>query len=137
MFAVSCYKSSDELFYYLWGETGTARVVTVRPELSPWGNQQNDFRVTFEFHNVNTGTTQEGFLTVDELESKLYPKNSKFEVEYYDDSIFAYRLQGEQNFYGVEFFLWSLGGTAIIVIILTYVGILEERQRDNRKWWIR
>ncbi len=137
MFIVSCYKSADELCYQLWGEVGTARVVSVRPEHSAWDDQEGDYRVTFEFHNVNTGATQEGFLTVDELESKHYPKNSEFEMEYYDDSIFAYRCKGDQNFYWVEFFLWSMGGTVVSVVILTYLGILEERQRDNRKWWIR
>lgn len=113
-----------------------AQVLRVRPEHSSWDDKQGDYRVTFEFRNAKTGDLQESFLIVDELEATRYPKDHKFEVEYYGDSIFAWRLKGEANFYWVEFFLWSIGGTVISVVILTYIGILEERQRHNRKWWI-
>lgn len=136
-FIVACYKSSDELCYYLWGDEAIARVLRVRPEHSLWSDQDGSYRVTFEFPSDNSGKMQEAFLVIQEQDVEQYPQDSEFEVEYYSDSTFAWRLKGEANFYWVEFFLWSAGGSAIAVVILTYIGILEQRQIDNRKWWIK
>ena len=137
MFIIATYNSSDELCYYLWGEESVARVLHVRPEHSAWDDQEGDYRVTFEFRNADTGNRQQRFLVVDEREISRYPQDSEFDVQYYADSPLAWRMKGEENFYWVEFFLWCLGGSVISVVILTYLAVLEERQRDNRKWWIK
>lgn len=137
LFAVSIFKSYEELRYYCGGRQTTATVLRVREE-HHWKDRHHlGWRITFRFHNEKSNEQQQGHSIVDDLSAKQFSSRQKVAVEYYNESLIGSRLLGDTNKLWVYLLMGSLSFCAVSTALLTWHSKWEEEQLRNRKWWIR
>ncbi len=135
LFVTSGFKSLAELQYYCWGQQTTATILRIG-RVHHHKNGEATRRMTYEFHNLETGKPQRGFAVVSADAAKHYQPRQQVVVQYINNTMLGSRLAAESNRLWVYGFLITMSVCVALTAALSVHSLLEERALRRRKWWI-